>query len=508
MERNAKLRRAISLIIESGYQIDSDTFQILKEASKRIDIEHLIRSIIEEAKNLQEKSIFLSRKLIEKKISEMRKQAQTKKETFMTGKERYRPYAKEIESKVKVLKNPAENLSARGSLENYIKYFQDRFRKIQKILRRRMNSVNSGSIRLALKAPPNSKVGFTCMLMEKRESPRGIFLHVEDLEMDATVFVSSQNPELYNRAQRLMLDQVIFISAVKGKGDLLIAEEIMYPDLPLRKPNRAELPVYAALLSDMHVGSKMFMGKAFNRFLLWLKGKVGNQRLREIASHIKYLIIAGDIVDGVGIYPRQIEELEITDIYEQYRYAAKLLEEIPEYIDVILIPGNHDACRRSLPQPAILRKYAEPLYEAGRFRFLGNPCVLSLHGVKILVMHGRSLDDVISTVPGMSFERPDEAMKFLLQCRHLAPTYGSRTLIASEPIDHLVIEDEPDIFHAGHVHMMSYSNYRGTLIVNSGAWQEQTEYQREMGHTPNPGIIPIVNLQSLEVFPIDFTLNI
>jgi len=508
LEQNAKLRRAISLIIESGYQIDSDTFQILKEASERVDIENLVRSIIEDAKNLREKSLFLSRKLIEKKISELGGQAQTIERTFTTGKNRYRPYAKEIESEVKILKNPAENISTKGSLENYIKYFQDRFRRIQKILRRRMNSVGSGSIIQALKAPPNSKVGFTCMLIEKRDSSSGIFLHVEDLEMDTTVFVSSQNPELYRKAQKLMLDQVIFISAVKGRGDLLIAEDIVYPDLPLRKPNRAELPVCAALLSDMHVGSKMFMEKAFKRFLSWLKGEVGNRRLREIASHIKYLIVAGDIVDGVGIYPKQFEELEITDIFEQYRYATELFEEIPEYIDVILIPGNHDACRRSLPQPAILRDYAEPLYEAGRFRLLGNPCELSLHGVKILVIHGRSLDDVISTVPGMSFERPDEAMKFLLQCRHLAPTYGSRTLIASEPIDHLVIEDEPDIFHAGHVHMMSYSNYRGTLIVNSGAWQEQTEYQREMGHTPNPGIIPIVNLQSFEVYPINFTSNI
>ena len=214
MEQNAKLRRAISLIIESGYQIDSDTFQILKEASERVDIEHLVRSIIEDAKNLQEKSLFLSRKLIEKKISEFGGQAQTIERTFTTGKNRYRPYAKEIESEVKILKNPAENISTKGSLENYIKYFQDRFRRIQKILRRRMNSVSSGSIIQALKAPPNSKVGFTCMLIEKRDSSSGIFLHVEDLEMDAKVFVSSQNPELYRKAQRLMLDQVIFISCL------------------------------------------------------------------------------------------------------------------------------------------------------------------------------------------------------------------------------------------------------------------------------------------------------
>ena len=302
-----------------------------------------------------------------------------------------------------------------------------------------------------------------------------------------------------------MLDQVICICAVKGRGGLLIAEDIIYPDVPLRKPKKAELPVYAALISDLHVGSKMFMKDPFEHFIRWLKGKVGNRQLREIASHIKYLIIAGDIVDGVGIYPKQIEELEIDDIYRQYEAAAKIIEEIPEYMEIIMIPGNHDACRRALPQPAILKEYAEPIYEARKIHLLGNPCMVSLHGVKVLVMHGRSLDDVISTVPRMSFERPDEAMKFLLQCRHLAPTYGSRTLIASEPMDHLVIEELPDIFHAGHVHMMRYSSYRGITVINSGAWQEQTEYQREMGHTPNPGIAPIIDLQSFKIFPIDFT---
>ena len=508
MEQSTELQRAISFIIEAGYQIDSDAFQTLREASNRVDLDLLVRSIIEEANNLPERPLFLKRELIEKKIKEIQPEEDLELSTITTGKGGYTPYAKEVESDIEVLEDPTKRISTTGSLENYVEYFQDRFRRLQKILKSRVDAGDSGTIAQAIRAPPNSKVKFTCMLMEKRESPSGIFLHVEDLEADTTVFVPSQTPDLYRKGQRLVLDQVICICAIKGKGDLLIAEDIIHPDLPLRKPDKAELPVYAAFISDLHVGSKMFMEKPFKRFILWLKGELGNRHLREIASHVKYVIIAGDIVDGVGIYPKQIDELEIDDIYQQYDAAAQIIGEIPEYIEVVLIPGNHDACRRALPQPAIPKEYAEPLHEAREIYLLGNPCMLGLHGVKVLVMHGRSLDDVISTVPGMSFERPDEAMKFLLQCRHLAPIYGSRTLIASEPRDHLIIERLPDIFHAGHVHMMSYSNYRGTTIINSGAWQEQTEYQREMGHTPNPGIAPIMDLQSFRVFPIDFVSNI
>ena len=69
----------------------------------------------------------------------------------------------------------------------------------------------------------------------------------------------------------------------------------------------------------------------------------------------------------------------------------------------------------------------------------------------------------------------------------------------------MVIERVPDVFHAGHVHVLKHDTYRGTLIVNSGAWQEQTEYMRKMGLVPIPGIVPIVNLQTLQVTSLSFT---
>jgi DNA polymerase II small subunit len=185
--------------------------------------------------------------------------------------------------------------------------------------------------------------------------------------------------------------------------------------------------------------------------------------------------------------------------------VAKLIEQIPDHIELIIIPGNHDAARKALPQPAIPRNYAEPLYEARRMYSLGNPCTVSLHEVELLLYHGRSLDDVAAVAPNVSFQTPDKAMKLLLQSRHLAPIYGERTPIAPENRDFTVIERVPDIFHAGHVHVLKCDIYRGILIVNSGAWQGQTEYQKKMGLVPTPGIVPIVNLQTLQVATINFT---
>ena len=129
----------------------------------------------------------------------------------------------------------------------------------------------------------------------------------------------------------------------------------------------------------------------------------------------------------------------------------------------------------------------------------GDPWFFKLNGVTDLVIHGRSMDHVLATTPGLSYERPEEAMKVLLRARHLAPTFGLRTPIAPEVEDHLVIEEVPDIFHAGHVHTIGLDRYKSTLIINSGTWQAQTGYQANLGINPRPGLVPIVNLATLDV---------
>jgi hypothetical protein len=70
--------------------------------------------------------------------------------------------------------------------------------------------------------------------------------------------------------------------------------------------------------------------------------------------------------------------------------------------------------------------------------------------------------------------------------------------------DMMVITEVPDILHSGHVHNIDVQNYRGTLIVNSGAWQTQTKYQQMMGIVPSPGIAIVVNLANLQPFQMNF----
>jgi DNA polymerase II small subunit len=517
MSDAGKLQKAVELTISAGYQINKEAFEFLSTLASTQDPTEIMSKAIHKIEDLKEKPLFIDRSFLEHLVepSETKKESptqlleelpQTLPEIRITeGKTQFRPYAEGVESDIKIIDDPAAKLSSSGTIEDYLEYFRDRFKRIEKLLRQRMDVKSAASIIDALKAPANTKLKIIGMITERREAKQKILLTVEDLHANTLVLISQNSAaELQEKAHLLLLDQVVCLSVVKTRSNLLIAEDIIFPDVAQKPQHKAPIPVHAVLTSDMHVGSTKFQREAFNRFILWLNGRYGDEKMREIASHVKYVLIAGDIVDGIGVYPNQVKELAIKDIYGQYKLAAKYIEQIPDSIEVVIIPGNHDAPRKALPQPPISNTFLETLQESRKVYSLGNPCSISLHGVEVLLDHGRSLDDVISTVPGMNPNHPEKAMKLLLQCRHLAPVYGGKTMLSPESRDPLVIERVPDIFHAGHIHALGYSNYRGVLIVNSGGWQEQTEYMRRLGFVPTSGKVPVVNLQTLEVTVVPF----
>jgi DNA polymerase II small subunit len=305
------------------------------------------------------------------------------------------------------------------------------------------------------------------------------------------------------QASSLAMDSMVMLELENGKGvPGMVVKSIMSPDIPDHLPNRSKSESYAVLISDMHVGSKYFMEAEFLKFLEWLSSTDD-----DIVRKIKFLCIGGDLIDGIGIFPNQDKELVEMDAGKQMSHVVRLLAKVPKHIKMLVIPGNHDPGRRALPQPAIPKKdsFGDHLYGLENCTMLGNPAFVELNGVKLLMYHGQSLDDVIATTPGLSYSKPAEAMKVLLKARHLSPIYGERSPVAPEQEDMMVITEVPDIFHSGHVHVTDVQSYRGTLVVNSGAWQAQTKFQQTMGIMPTPGIAILVNLATLQPFLHDFT---
>jgi len=314
------------------------------------------------------------------------------------------------------------------------------------------------------------------------------------------------NTEVFQLASEVVLDEVIgVVGRISKNGDLIIVQNIIFPDIKVQhERKRTELPICAAFLSDIHIGSKMFMEPEWNAFLRWINGDLGNQRQRDVASRLKYLVLPGDLVDGIGIYPNQEKELAISNIYEQYQALAQQFASIPDHITIILQPGNHDAVRPAEPQPAF-EKEIRDLFTGKDYIFVGNPCYFSLHGIEILSYHGQSLLDYSTNIQTLSYNEPTEVMKLMLKKRHLSPTYGGYTPLAPEHADYMIIHQVPDVFVTGHVHTSSIDNYRGVTLINASSWQSQTSYQKMLNFVPDSAKLPIVDLKTGSATAMDFS---
>ena len=274
----------------------------------------------------------------------------------------------------------------------------------------------------------------------------------------------------------LMNDEIVGVSGwfLSGEGEpIFFARDIHKPPLGNHSKSQAAegSAVSAAFLSDVHFGSKTFLGPQWEKMIHWFKND-------PLARTVKYFVLSGDGVDGVGIYPGQEGHLTITDLFNQYGELARMLEEVPDWVDVVMLPGNHDAVRPAEPQPAL---DPEVQQDYSNTTFVGNPCDFSLHGVRILSYHGKSIDDFVATLRSVTYSKPEMAMRAMLERRHLAPSWGGKTPLSPEPEDRLVIPVVPDIFVTGHVHGHFVGDHKGTLMVHSSTWQDQTDFQRMLG---------------------------
>lgn len=391
-----------------------------------------------------------------------------------------------------ILRDITGNSTCEGNIIDFARYFNDRFKKIKKILSGRREMVGCLPVPKATKY--DREVKMIAMVNEVRPTKNGHkLLEVEDDEGRCPVLILKDSP-LINES--IVNDEVIgIVGKTSTKGDLVVMNELVRPDLPLRRTMQpTDSWASVAFMSDVHIGSNTFLQKPWERMIQWLR--------TEGKDEVQYLVVPGDVVDGIGVFPGQEEELEIDDIFAQYEALVNHLKDVPDGIRVIVQPGNHDAVRPAEPQPTFPKDIAK-LFDSS-LTLVGNPCYLEIEGRKILSYHGRSLDDWIASVQGLSYNNPLEAMKEMLKRRHLAPIYGGRTPLAPEKEDFLVIDEVPDIFITGHVHGAGIGEYRGVKLICASTWQDQTPFQRMHNFNPDPAKLPVTHLGTGETRMLDF----
>ncbi|WP_251328982.1 DNA-directed DNA polymerase II small subunit [Haloplanus pelagicus] len=378
-----------------------------------------------------------------------------------------------------------------GEYDDFVSVFRDRYETLSGQLRGRVNHRPTSAID---DMPGGSDVAMIGLVNDVRSSANGHW--IVELEDTTGTFpcLITKDRDIADLVDELLLDECIAVEGtLSDDAGIVFVDALHFPDVPRTyRPNTADRHVQAALISDVHVGSQEFVADAWNRFADWLH--------TEEAAAVEYLLIAGDMVEGVGVYPDQDEELDIVDIYDQYERFSEHLKAVPGDLEIVMIPGNHDAVRLAEPQPAFDEELRD-IMTAHDARIVGNPATVTVEGVSVLMYHGVSLDEVIAELPDekASYDDPHRAMYHLLKKRHVAPKYGGHMRLAPEERDYLVVEDVPDVFHTGHVHKLGYGKYHNVLAVNSGCWQAQTAFQKSVNIDPDVGFAPILDLDTLDL---------
>jgi len=378
-----------------------------------------------------------------------------------------------------------------GEYSDFVTTFRDRYERLSKVLRGRVNHRPAEAI---ANMPGGSDAAMIGLVNDVRSTKSGHWLvELEDTTGTFPALVM-KDKGLADVVDEILLDECVAVEGtLADDAGILFADSLHFPDVPrTHNPGGADRHVQAALISDVHVGSDEFMADAWHSFADWLHTPE--------ADPVEYILLAGDMVEGVGVYPDQDEELDIVDIYEQYEAFAEHLKEVPADTEIVMIPGNHDAVRLAEPQPGF-NDEIRAIMDVHDARIVSNPATVSVEGVEVLMYHGVSLDEVIAELPEekASYDEPHKAMYQLLKKRHVAPQFGGHTRVAPEERDYLVIEDVPDVFHTGHVHKLGWGKYHNVLAVNSGCWQAQTDFQKSVNIDPDAGYAPILDLDTLDM---------
>jgi len=510
----SNVQTAITKLLRSGFQVSPATLQMLQTVSnpQQIVDRFLASDKVHPTENPVLEPIHFD--FPQEKPEESKQEEELLKDPHTPQLTHPRFQAEGVKTRIEVRKDPTPQLQSKGTVEDFVSNFQDRYYRLRDIITQRVDGkgvidinevTEKNNTQEKGKSPIAKIVG---LVTNKTPTKSGnIALELEDPTGHISVIVQQRDPNLFSKARLVLLDQALCVEGALVSSEMMIAKDLFLPDIPSNRRNhRATEPVSALLLSDIHFGSRNFLGKIFQRLLDWLQRKEGDEEHVELASTVKYIVINGDLVDGIGVYPNQIAEITLFDLDSQFNGLNQLLQQIPSHIHLLITPGNHDGVRLAIPRPAIEDRFLASLKDSGlQVTSLGCPSQVSLHDVNLLIYHGDSLVDIMAALSKPELEASFVAMREMLRGRHLAPIYGKSTTIVAEPRDWLVIDEVPDILHCGHVHVTSVGSYRKTLILNSGTFQSQTDYQRLIGVEPTPGIVPLVNLQTLNVKTLNFT---
>jgi len=521
-----EINEIITHFAKKGFLLDKESLEFLYRINQAEIGEEMLNSIF-----FITRSRMISRKLLNdhyKEIKEILKKISYEKQHFVeeffelgqfkdklavkTKEERPKEAPRDFLFKdIKIISSdiiPYRRIEVR----DFVTHFKNRYNFFKSLLMDRKELTTLMSID---KIGNNRNFSIIGLVINKRVTKnKNMILEVEDLTGKINVLVGHDKLEIMNKAKEVVLDDVIAIKC-SGNGEFVYANDIMFVDAFITEKKKTNDDIYALFISDIHVGSKLFLEEKFSKFIDWINGKgVEDEVMLDKIRKIKYIFVVGDNIDGVGVYPGQEPLLAIKDCKGQYAKLAEFFKHIPENIRIIMCPGQHDAVRVPEPQPAIEEYFAKELTEMKNLFLISNPAMIEIEcsenkkGIKVLMYHGASQIDWVNAIDdlrqGQALTNPSKIAKYMLRHRHLSPTHSANVYVPNEKEDSLAIKEVPDILALGDLHKTDVDIYNNILTISASCWQSTTPFEEKVGNHPDPAKVPMINLKTREIKILDF----
>ncbi len=231
---------------------------------------------------------------------------------------------------IRVIKNLTEK-PVEIETKDFAHFFASKYEKMKNIITERLQK---DFVSLNRMDTSRKEVYVIGIVRDIREKNGKFIIDFED--------PTATKPILYDSRPDVDLDDAVAVRAVSA-GDVLYGKEVLFPDIPLRKPVKGTGK--ACFISDLHLEESA--PADIERFFTWFS-----------QQDIPYLFIAGDTGNTA----------ELEKLLARYCFNKK----------IFIIPGNMDA--PDYPQLALDFKNRGIVS-------LSNPAMIELNRIKILIIH-------------------------------------------------------------------------------------------------------------------------
>jgi len=296
----------------------------------------------------------------------------------------------------------------RNSVQQFVKYFTNRYEKLREFL---LNNVNLTNL-ISINKITNQTKNFSLIGMVREKDEENKCITIEDTTGELIIYFDKV-AEFFHE---IVSDDVLGV--VCDKNDKIIAKHIVWPEVSLRRSiNTTKEDVYCLFISDFHFDEENFNKEAYEKFLKW----VNNVKYDKF-----YIFVLGDVSPQKDI-------------------IVNFFDKLPNNSFKIFVQGEID-----------------PDIDVGDVT-IRRPSLLKVEdNLMFLVCHGDELSKYKNIWKGCP---PDKLMVNLLKKRQLDPLFNKQIYKEDQ-----ILETVPDIFVSGHFHEPILLNYKGTTVLSTGSF--------------------------------------